>query len=59
MADDEDDLDHKPQFRYGYRQDEFYLPDENQVDIIKVAKRRFDFREEDMVAMPQDPVALT
>ena len=45
-ADDEDEQDHKPQYKYGFRHDEFYLPDENQVDIIEVAKRRFDFRED-------------
>jgi len=28
-ADDEDEQDHKPQYKYGFRHNEFYLPDEN------------------------------
>lgn len=45
-GDEYEEEEHKPAYRYGFRKDEYYLPDKNDVNVVEVAKRRFDFQAE-------------
>lgn len=62
-ADDEDEEpDHRPLQKQRYMEGGYWKPDDKRVDILDVARRRFDCKEGEVVMAPlptDTPVLLT